>query len=234
MGTTSTSPSSAASQAASIAAPIYFTGLSSFSSDFQSIIQRAVQIADIPVTNLQNEQATNTAEENALTALEPTVSALGTDVANLGSLASSQGLSASSSDSSTVSVVNTGATAPATYTVSDITSLASAASETSLQGYAATDSVSASGLVNLVIGSTTYQLNLTGSGENNISGLAQAINNAGAGVSATVLTSEFHRLSQRFGEQHGRHNTAIEQRHAGGPAHQQWNGHGIFRTDLCR
>lgn len=189
MGTSSTSPSSAASQAASIAAPIYFTGLSSFSSDFQSIIQRAVQIADIPVTNLQNEQATNTAEQNALTALEPTVSALGTDVANLGSLASSQGLSASSSDSSTVSVVNTGATAPATYTVSDITSLASAASETSLQGYAATDTVSASGLVNLVIGSTTYQLNLTGSGENNISGLAQAINNAGAGVSATVLTS---------------------------------------------
>ncbi|MGB6945240.1 MAG: flagellar filament capping protein FliD [Bryobacteraceae bacterium] len=189
MGTSSTSPSSAASQAASIATPIYFTGLSSFSSDFQSIIQRAVQIADIPVTNLQNEQATNTAEENALTALEPTVNALGTDVANLGSLASSQGLAASSSDSSTVSVVNTGATAPATYTVSDITSLASAASETSLQGYAATDSVSASGLVNLVIGSTTYQLNLTGSGENNISGLAQAINNAGAGVSATVLTS---------------------------------------------
>ena len=141
------------------------------------------------MTNLQNEQATNTAEENALTALEPTVNALGTDVANLGSLASSQGLAASSSDSSTVSVVNTGATAPATYTVSDITSLASAASETSLQGYAATDSVSASGLVNLVIGSTTYQLNLTGSGENNISGLAQAINNAGAGVSATVLTS---------------------------------------------
>src|SRR5579863_5842867 len=76
MGTTA----SVASQAASIAAPIYFTGLSSFSSDFQSIIQRAVQIADIPVTNLQNEQATNTAEDNALTALEPGVSAVGADV----------------------------------------------------------------------------------------------------------------------------------------------------------
>ena len=189
MGTSSTSPSSAASQAASIAAPIYFTGLSTFSSDFQSIIQRAAQIADIPVTNLQNQQATNTAEQNALTALEPTVSALGADVASLGSLASSQGLSASSSDSKTVSVVNTGATAPANYTVSGITSLAAAASETSLQGYAATDTVSASGLVNLVIGSNTYQLNLTGAGQNNISGLAQAINNAGAGVSATVLTS---------------------------------------------
>jgi hypothetical protein len=62
MGTTGSTPPSAASQAASIAAPIYFTGLSSFSSDFQSIIQRAVQIADIPVANLQTEQAANTAD----------------------------------------------------------------------------------------------------------------------------------------------------------------------------
>jgi flagellar hook-associated protein 2 len=185
MGTTS---SSAASQAASISTPIYFTGLSNFSSDFQSIIQRAVQIADIPVTNLENEQATNTAEQQALTALEPSVSALGTDVVNLGTLASSQGLAASSSDATTVSVVNTGATAPATYTVSDITSLASAASETSLVGYTATQAVSASGLVNLVVGSNTYQLNLTASGANTVSGLAQAINNANAGANATVLT----------------------------------------------
>jgi flagellar hook-associated protein 2 len=192
MGTTSSSlgsSSSAASSAASTTAPQYFTGLSQFSSDFQSIIQRAVQIADIPVQNLQNEQATNTAEENALTALEPTVTALGADVTNLGTLASSQGLSATSSDSSVVSVVNTSSTAPATYTVSDISSLASAASETSLAGYSATDTINSSGLVNLVIGSNTYLLNLTGTGDNNISGLAQAINSAGAGVSATVLSS---------------------------------------------
>jgi flagellar hook-associated protein 2 len=193
MGTTSSSlgssSASSAASAASITAPSYFTGLSSFSSDFQSIIQRAVQIADIPVTNLQNEQATNTAEDNALTALEPGVSAVGADVMALGTLASTQGLSASSSDSSTVSVVNTGATAPATYTVSDIMTLASAASETSLKGYSATQSVSTSGLVNLVVGSNTYQLNLTASGENNVAGLAQAINSANAGVNATVLTA---------------------------------------------
>ncbi len=191
MGTTSSSLGSTGSAAnsASTTAPLYFTGLSQFSSDFQSIIQRAVQIADIPVQNLQNEQATNSAEENALTALEPTVTALGDDVINLGTLASTQGLSATSSDSGVVSVVNTGATAPATFTVSDISSLASAASETSLAGYASTDTINSSGLVNLVIGSNTYLLNLTGAGDNNIAGLAQAINSAGAGVSASVLTS---------------------------------------------
>jgi flagellar hook-associated protein 2 len=43
--------------------------------------------------------------------------------------------------------------------------------------------------VNLVLGSNTYQLNLTASGENNIAGLAQAINSANAGVNATVLTA---------------------------------------------
>jgi len=195
MGTTSTSPSgssnsaSNASSASSLSTPLYFTGVSTYSSDFQSIIQRAVQIADLPVESLQNQEANVTAEEEALGNIEPAVSALGTDVTNLGTLAATQGLAASSSDPSVVSVVNTGATGPATYTISDITSLASAASETSLSGYSATQSINSSGLVNLVIGSNTYQLNLTASGQNNISGLAQAINNAGAGVTATVLTA---------------------------------------------
>jgi flagellar hook-associated protein 2 len=195
MGTTSsTLPSSSnsassATNSSSLSNPLYFTGVSTYSSDFQSIIQRAVQIAEIPVTNLQNEETTVNSQEQALNALEPGVSALGADVTNLGTLASTQGLAASSSDSNTVSVVNTGATTPATYTVSDITSLAAAAAETSLQGYSSTQSVSASGLVNLVVGSNTYQLNLTGSGQNNIAGLAKAINNANAGATATVLTA---------------------------------------------
>ncbi len=184
MGTTSTTPSSS-----NVTAPQYFTGVSTYSSDFQSIIQRAVQIATLPVTALQDHVADNSDQITALQGLEPDVAAVGTDLATLASLATSQGLSASSSDSTTVSVVNTGATAPATYTVSDITSLASAASETSLQGYTATQAVSSSGTVSLVVGSNTYSLSLTGTGQNTVSGLAQAINNANAGVNATVLTS---------------------------------------------
>jgi flagellar hook-associated protein 2 len=195
MGTTSTLPSGSSASAAnipsaaSITSPEYFTGLSTYSSDFQSIIQRAVQIADIPVENLQNDESTINAQEQALSALEPDVSKLGSDVTALGTLASNQGLAASSSDTSVVSAVNTGATAPGTYTVSNISSLAAAASETSLQGYSSTQAINSSGLVNLVIGSNTYQLNLSASGDNNIAGLAQAINAAGAGVNATVLTA---------------------------------------------
>ena len=173
----------------STSTPLYFTGVSQYSSDFQSIIQRAVQIAQIPITTLQNEELTNTNQVQELQTLNPEVAAIGTDVAALGTLATNQALGATTSDSSIVTAVNTGATAPASYTVSDISSLASAASETSVQGYSATQTVSASGLVNLVVGSNTYQLDLPGSGQNTVSGLAQAINNADAGVTATVLTA---------------------------------------------
>lgn len=196
MGTSSTSPtggsvtaSSAASASNPSSTPLYFTGLSTYSSDFQSIIQRAVQIADLPVQSLQNQEFTVNAQEQALSALEPAVSALGTDVANLGTLASTQGLAASSSDPSIVSVQNTGSTSPGTYTVSNIQSLASAASETSLSGYTSSQSINTSGLLTLVSGSNTYQLNLSASGQNNVAGLAQAINNVDAGVTASVLTA---------------------------------------------
>ena len=50
---------------------LYFTGLSSYSSDFQSIIQRAVQIAQLPVTKLQNEQTKDHEQEGRASGLEP-------------------------------------------------------------------------------------------------------------------------------------------------------------------
>lgn len=169
---------------------LYFTGLSSYSSDFQSIIQRAVQIAQQPVTKLQSEQTDDMNKKAALVALNPVVANLGSAVAALGTVASGGSLAATSSDSTTVSVVNTGASGPGSYVVSNIQSLASAASEMSLTGYAnaTTTPVSSSGHVNLVVGSNTYQLDLTSN--NNLDGLVSAINNANAGVSATVLTTD--------------------------------------------
>jgi flagellar hook-associated protein 2 len=166
----------------------YFTGLSTYSSDFQSIIQRAASIEQLPITTLQRQQTNNLNQKQALIALNPDVASLGSAIAALGTMAANQGVSASSSDSSTVSVTNNGATSPGTYTVSDISSLAATASETSMIGYpdTTTTAVSQTGLVNLVAGSKTYSLNLTGN--NNLDGLMNAINTAGAGVNATILT----------------------------------------------
>jgi flagellar hook-associated protein 2 len=185
MGTTSTSGLTASS----LTAPLPFAGVSQFSSDFQSVLTRAVQIAQLPVQALQNDQTTLQGEQQALTALEPDLTSVGSAIAALGTLSANGGLGASSSNSSIVTAVNTGASGEASYTISNIMSLASAAQETSLTGYAnsATAPISASGYVNLVVGSNTYQLNI--SGNNNLTGLETAINNAGAGVNATILTT---------------------------------------------
>jgi len=169
---------------------IAFNGLSSYSSDFQAILNRQVQIQQLPVQQLQNQQTDLLQKQSALTALDPVVASLGASLAALSALGSGQGLEANSSDSSVVSVVNSGATSAASYSISNITSLAQPASETSLSGYtdATTANVSSAGQVNLVYGANTYTINLT-SQTNNLSGLAAAINKLDVGVNATILST---------------------------------------------
>src|SRR6185369_16397268 len=76
------------------------------------------------------------------------------------------------------------------YTVSDITSIASAASETSVTGYADSSStaVSATGTVKLTVGTHDYTINLSPA-NNNLVGLRNAINDLDVGVTASVLTT---------------------------------------------
>jgi flagellar hook-associated protein 2 len=171
--------------------PLVFTGVSTFSNDFQTVLTRAVSIAKLPEKKLQNEQADNISKKQALIALNPSVANLGAAIAALGTVAANNGLSASSSDPSIVSVQSTGASTPGAYTISNITSLAAAASETSLQGYAnaTTTPVSVAGQnkVDLVVGNTTYHLDLTG--KNTLQALSDAINNLGAGVNASIVTA---------------------------------------------
>ena len=168
---------------------LYFTGISQYSSDFQSILTRAQQIAQLPIAALQNQQTANQNKTQALDTLDPLVANVGSAVASLGSLAANGGLAASSSNTSLATAVTTGTAAAGSYSISNIRSLASAASEMSLTGYAntSTSPVSASGVVNLVVGSQTYQLNIAKN--NNLSGLANAINNSGANVAASILTT---------------------------------------------
>lgn len=173
-----------------LTSPLTFTGVSQFSSDYQTILSHAQQVGAIPIQMLQNQQATILAQKQALVGLTPFVSSLGQSLSNLGIVASSQGLAASSSDPSSVQVTNTGASSPAAYTISSIQSLASAASETSVTGYAdnSTAPVSSTGTVKLVVGAKTYTITLTPQ-TNNLNGLVQAINGLGAGVTANVLTT---------------------------------------------
>jgi flagellar hook-associated protein 2 len=97
---------------------------------------------------------------------------------------------AASSDPLIVAVTYSGATSPATYSISEITSVARAASETSQTGYADSSAapVSATGTLKLVIGSEQHTITLSPT-QNNLAGLRDAINNLGAGVNASVLTT---------------------------------------------
>jgi flagellar hook-associated protein 2 len=168
--------------------PITLTGTSTYASDFQSILNRAVQIAEIPLTALQNSDATVLQEKTDMSNLGGTVSTLASSLQALGTLASTQALAASTSDPSVVSATATGATSAASYTINSITSLATAASETSLKGYADSNStpVSSTGTVELTVGSQNYTMSLT---NNTLVGLQNQINGLNAGVTASILTT---------------------------------------------
>ena len=172
--------------------PLTFTGVSSFSNDFQTILNRAVSIAQLPITALQNHQSDLLQEKQLATSLESVVSDLATSVSNLGNIGASQGLAGSSSDTTKVVVNSTSATTPVSYAISNISSVAKSASETSLVGYAdgTAAPVSSTGTVRLVIGGKAVTPDITlDAAHNNLTGLRDAINALGAGVTASVLTT---------------------------------------------
>lgn len=168
-------------------APLQFTGISQYSTDFQQILTRAVSIAQIPLLGLTNEQTTIDRQEATLGNLGSAVSNVTSSLQQIGSLGLGQALGASSTNSTVVTATATGATAPANYSITQVSSLATAASVTSLASYSPTQAVSSVGKMQLVYGSNTYILNLTAS-NNNVAGVAAAINALGVGVNASVLT----------------------------------------------
>lgn len=169
--------------------PLSFVGLSQYSEDFQMIMQRTVSIASLPIKALQNEQKDLLQQKLLVSNLMSTVDALASKVAALGEVGARKALAASTTSPSKVRGTNVSATSAATYTITEITSVARVASETSVSGYTDSGSspVSASGTVRLVVGSDTYDIDV--SANNSLIGLRDAINQLGAGVTATIFTT---------------------------------------------
>ncbi len=167
--------------------PLTFTGVSTFSNDLQTVLSRATAIAGLPIQALQNQQKDIVQQKLLVTNLNTAVAALAGSVSNLGNIGQQKALVASSSDSAKVTATNVSSSGPAVYTISNITSVARAAAETSAGFAGATSAVSSTGTVKLVAGSHEYTIDLTD--KNNLTGLRDAINNLGAGVTATVLTT---------------------------------------------
>lgn len=168
--------------------PLTFTGISQFSTDFQTILDRAVRIAQLPVQALQNRTSDVLQQKTLLSGLASGVSSLAAALEKLGETAAQKALKASSSKPAVVTPVNAGATAAAAYTIESVSSVAAAASERTLAGYAdsAATPVGSTGDFRLVVGGEEYNFTLA---NNTLVGLRDKINSLGAGVTASILTT---------------------------------------------
>jgi flagellar hook-associated protein 2 len=125
---------------ASITAPISvsgttgttFTGSSSFSSDFQDVIVRAVEIASLPMDQLETSQNHLNSESTELSTISSSFSSLQNAIQSLQDATGSSSLSSSVSDSNVSVSLGTGAVA-GSYSI-DVTSLGAYSSAISNAG----------------------------------------------------------------------------------------------------
>jgi flagellar hook-associated protein 2 len=169
--------------------PIRFSGVSSYSADFQKILDRTMAIGAQPINALQRDQTKLLQQRSLAVGLQTSAESLKKAVSDLGDLGRTRAVGGVSSNSSKVSIGAVTATTPASYTISEVTSLARSASATSA-GYASstTAAVSATGSVRLGFGGKQYDISLSAQ-QNNLAGLRDKINALGAGVTASILTT---------------------------------------------
>jgi flagellar hook-associated protein 2 len=172
--------------------PIIMNLTGQYATDFQNILNKAVQTAEVPLTQLQTKDSQVLGAKTALGSLQNTVAALTSSLTALGSDGANLALGASSSNDAAVTVTNSGATSPANYTINSVISVASAASETSLGSYTdsaltpITTGTANAGAMQLVVGAHQYNFTLT---QNNLTGLVNQINGLNSGITASILTT---------------------------------------------
>ena len=177
-----------------------FTGASRYSTDFQSVIDRSVNIASLPLLQMQQNKVKISDESAALKSLDGKLASLETTLTNLANSFGSGSYSISNSDSSTVSARISDGVAEGTYTVKvlDIGSYATASSKSNLTVVTdpATQNISEAESFSLTInGGEAISIEPA---DNSLKSLVEAINNANAGVRATLVnlspsgTAEYH------------------------------------------
>src|ERR1700683_354237 len=159
--------------------PVTLSNVSQYSSDYQNVLNQAVQVAEEPLTQLQTEDSNVLAQNTALGTIETAATNLFTSLQALATDAGNQAIAATSSDPTVLTATATGATTANTYTINSVTSVAAAASEDSLKSYADSTStpVSSTGTLQLTVGSKNYLLTPS---TNSLTGLRDAINASGA------------------------------------------------------
>ncbi|HTU46133.1 MAG TPA: flagellar filament capping protein FliD [Bryobacteraceae bacterium] len=99
MGSTSSTPS-----ASGLITPLTFTGQSTYSAQFQQVIDKAVQIQEIPLDGMADQASSDQSRQTALESLDQALTTLQSAVAGLQTAVGSQALSATVSNTSVASV----------------------------------------------------------------------------------------------------------------------------------
>jgi flagellar hook-associated protein 2 len=172
------------------APPISFVGVSKFSDNFQTILERTFTVANLPVKNIEADRSLLGERKSELGLLATDLRALRDVFSSLGTLGAAGLTNVSTSNAAVAFASSTGAPEPIELSI-DVTSQATKAHETTLSGLADVDAtpLSGDGVYKLTLGGTTATIDLSASTdyENTLTGLRDAINAGGYGVQASIL-----------------------------------------------
>ena len=163
-----------------------FTGTSRYSTDLQQVLNRAVAIASLPLTQLNSQLSTLQSRSAALDSINGQFASLLTALQGVSSATVSS--SAQVSDTSVIAASSDSTALPGSYAVHVISAGAptSAVSTGSLPAVQdpSTQSITAANSLTLTVGGTPFTITPA---SNSLNALAEAINSSGANVSATII-----------------------------------------------
>jgi flagellar hook-associated protein 2 len=170
--------------------PVTFNGSSTYAADLQQTINHAVDIASIPLNQLNRNVSSLQAQSTELGYLRNGFVLLQNAIKSLTTGVNGGGLSASVSDNTVATAIlnSSAAVTAGTYSLNVISagSHTTSVSNTGLPTVAdpVTNSISTSSTFTLTVNGSTFTVTPS---TNSLNALAQAINASGAGVSATVI-----------------------------------------------
>jgi flagellar hook-associated protein 2 len=164
-----------------------FNGVSSFSSSFQQVLQRAVAIAELPLQEMDNTVSTLQSQQSELSGLQTAFSSLESSIQSIGTAAQGN-LSATVSDPSVVSASASSSALAGTYTFT-VNGLGSNTTTLSANGLATvtdptSQNISSASSFTLTLDGNSHTITPSG---NTLDDLAAAINGAGLNLSATIV-----------------------------------------------
>ena len=164
--------------------PAAFTGTSAYSTDFANVIARAVAIADLPITQLTNNQTALTSQSTELTTLDTKFTALQTAVAAIDTALGGSSFQSSVSSPNVLNVSVADGAQEGYYSM-NVTSIGAYESSMSSANWNVPEVASKPATFTLVVGNQNYSVTAA---DNSAQSVADAINaNYGNLVQATTV-----------------------------------------------